>query len=261
MLLRASATRLVQLATPPPACVVPASVFDSFGWCPSDELEWRRPEGRWDDATPIDGGDPARMVFVMRAPWEPLPRELARLHATGMGLGDEEALAPWAIDDATDALYARRVRPKDVFWLAADNLNALFWGLHDWVHFHNHGSFEQRAWTELQCDATALSWLWANRERVPLAVERWESVRKEAEALSRARFVSEGQPFDARLFEADRLRDLLQRGPLTAPQQSLCSKDLEQRGRSASTETTDSLLRTVARRPTTKTRAQHDCER
>ena len=117
------------------------------------------------DATTLDGSDPRRMVFVLhgrpaiscRASWRACTRSAS-------ACDDEEALAPWAIDDATDELYAHRVRPRDALWLAADNLNALFWGLHDWAHFHNHGPFEQRAWTELQCDATALAWLWMNRE-------------------------------------------------------------------------------------------------
>ncbi|MGD0529037.1 MAG: hypothetical protein ABSE49_28120, partial [Polyangiaceae bacterium] len=129
---------VVHLATPPAPRLVPDGVFDAFGWCASDVLEWRAPAGVWDDATPIDGADPARMVFVTRrGVAEFLPRELACLHAFGLGLTDEEALAPWAIDDATDRLHARRVRPHDALWLAADNLNALFWGLHDWAHFHS----------------------------------------------------------------------------------------------------------------------------
>ncbi|HEY8039448.1 MAG TPA: hypothetical protein VIF15_06625 [Polyangiaceae bacterium] len=210
----APTVRVVQLVTPPAARLVPEGVFDAFGWCASDTLEWRAPQGRcgrWDEATPIDGSDPARMVFVTRPGVAAfLPRELACVHALGFGLTDEEALAPWAIDDATDELYARRVRPRDALWLAADNLNALFWGLHDWAHFHSHGAFEpqQRAWTELQCDATALAWLWQNRARVPLAEATWERVRGEAVALSRARFEANGQDFDAGWLAAARLRTM-----------------------------------------------------
>jgi hypothetical protein len=149
------------------------------------------------------------MVFVMRGLCTFLPGEPARLHAFGLGLTDEVALAPWAIDDATDELYTRGVRPRDVLWLAADNLNALFWGLHDWAHFHSHGPFEQRAWTELQCDATALAWLWTNRDRVPLDKSEWERIRLEAKALSKARFAAEGRDFDARALDADRVRALV----------------------------------------------------
>ena len=200
---------VVRLCTPAPPCIVPDGVFDDFSWCDSDELEWRRPAFRWDDATVLDGSDPARMVFVVRTRCDFLPRELARLHAPGLGLTDEEALAPWAIDDATDGLHARRVRPRDALWLAADNLNALFWGLHDWAHFHNHGPFEQRAWTELQCDASALAWLWANRDAIPLAPGTWGRVRAEAHALSRARFAAEGLAFDDRALAAERLQMLI----------------------------------------------------
>jgi hypothetical protein len=199
-----------------------AEVFDAFSWCTSRDLEWRRGEGRWEDATPIDGSNPARMVFVLRhgaverASF--LPREPAYLHAPGLGLTDrtgEEALAPWAIDDATDELFARRVEPRDVLWLAADNLNALFWGLHDWAHFHNHGPFEpgQRAWTELQCDAAALVWLLIARERgdVELAEPVWERVLREVMALSRGRFAAEGNAFDETVLDAQRLQTIAAR--------------------------------------------------
>jgi hypothetical protein len=130
------------------------------------------------------------------------------LHAFGLGLTDEDALAPWAIDDATDELYAHRVRPGDALWLAADNLNALFWGLHDWAHFHSHGPFEQRAWTELQCDATALAWLWENRTLVPLAEAAWDRARRDVAVLGRARFAGERLALDEALLEAPRLQAL-----------------------------------------------------
>jgi hypothetical protein len=207
-----ASVRVVRLATPPLARLVPDGVFDAFGWCPSDELEWRVPDGparRWDGGTPIDGSDPARMVFVTRpGVADFLPRELARLHAFGLGLVDEEALAPWAIDDATDGLYEHRVRPRDALWLAADNLNALFWGLHDWAHFHNHGAFEprQRPWTELQCDASALAWLWGNRARVPLDERAWERARLQVSILGRRRFEADGLAFDGDLLSPEALQ-------------------------------------------------------
>src|SRR5262249_23865205 len=149
--------------------------------------------------TPIDGSDPARMAFVTR-PGQGgfLRRELASLHAFGLGLTDEEALAPWAIDDATDLLFEHRTRPADALWVAADNLNALFWALHDWTHSHTHGPFEQPAWTELQCDATALAWLWHNRAALPIEAAAWESVRAAVVDLSRRRFDSEGVALDPR---------------------------------------------------------------
>ena len=204
--------RTVCLDTRPIPCLAPPGVLDPKRWWDSDTLEWRRPTARWDDATPLDGSDPSRMVFVMHpGAGAFLPRELARLHAFGLELGDDEALAPWGIDAATDGLYAERARPRDVFWLAADNLNALFWGLHDWAHFHNHGPFEQRAWTELQCDVASLVWLWENRARVPIAGQVWERARREVEALSRERFVSEGLTFDARVLSAECVQALAAR--------------------------------------------------
>jgi hypothetical protein len=197
------------LRTPPVPRIVPADVFDAFGWCASHRLEWGRPDDDvrpWDESTPVDGADPARMVFVMRAECTYLPRELARLHAFGLGLVDEWALAPYAIDDATDELYARRVPPGDVLWLAADNVNALFWGLHDWAHFHNHGSFEphQRALNEVQCDAAALSWTSQNRDAIALTPARWARLKDEVIALSASRLESDGMRFDL-----DKVRALL----------------------------------------------------
>ena len=76
---------------------------------------------------------------------------------SGYGLDDELRARAVGIDDATDLLYEHRVRPRDVFWLAATSLDALVWGLHDWAHFHNHGPFDQPAMTELQCDLVALA--------------------------------------------------------------------------------------------------------
>jgi hypothetical protein len=184
------------LETPALPCVVPTGVFDAFGWCPSDALEWRRPSARFDSSTPLDGSNPARMVFVFHADCAFLPRELARLHAFGLGLSEEQALAPYGIDDATDGLFERGVRPRDLLWLAADNLNALMWGLHDWVHFHNHGPLEQRAWTELQCDGTALAWIWLNRGAIGLDDATFARWRGEVEALVASRFADEGLAFD-----------------------------------------------------------------
>ncbi|CAN5444979.1 hypothetical protein BH09MYX1_BH09MYX1_04380 [soil metagenome] len=189
---------LVRLATPPIPCVVPAAVFDEFSWIASTTLDWRRPRTRpFDVSTPLDGSDPTRMVFVFHAACDFLPRELAGLHATGLGLESEWALAPYAIDDATDQLHARRIEPRSLLWLAADNLNALYWGLHDWSHFHNHGPFTERAWTELQCDAAALSWLRCNRDAIALDDATDARLTREVKALSAKRFADEGKPCPA----------------------------------------------------------------
>jgi hypothetical protein len=201
-----------RLPTPPARRIVPDGVFDAFGWCASDTLEWRRPSVDFDLESAVDGSDPARMVFVFhRDEGDLLPREVARLHAPGLDLHDEWALAPYAIDDATDVLFEKRRRPRDVLWLAADNLNALFWGLHDWAHFHNHGPFDtelQRAWTEVQCDATALSWLWLARAVVGLDAPRWQTLRGQVVRLCAGRFGDDRGAFDPHLLDAATLRAL-----------------------------------------------------
>jgi hypothetical protein len=172
--------------------VVPARVFDAWSWCTSDVLEWRRPARELPDGRPIAGVNPPGLVFVTRDDAGAfLPRELARLHAFGYGLDGELALAPWAIDDATDLLFEHRTRPGDVFWLAAATLDALVWGLHDWVHFHNHGPFEEPAMTELQCDLVALAWLRRNAERIGLATATIERIAVELASLAEHRFADE----------------------------------------------------------------------
>lgn len=180
--------------------VVRDGVFDAWSWCASDVLDWRTPlaRGSFDLARRIDATNPAGLAFVMHAECTFLPRELARLHVPGYGLGDELALAPYAIDDATDLLYERRVRPRDVFWLAASSLDALVWGLHDWAHFHNHGPFDDPPTTELQCDLVALAWIRLNAERIGLDDAAVDRVRAELVALSRSRFTEANRepPFE-----------------------------------------------------------------
>lgn len=184
--------------------VVAEGVFDAWSWCESDVVEWRRPadETTFDTAVNVDGSNPSGLVFVMHAECTFLPRELAKLHATGYGLSDEWALAPYGIDDATDLFFEHRTRPRDVLWLAASNLNALVWGLHDWVHFHNHGPFDDPPATELQCDLIALAWLRQNRRSIGgehgLSDETLERVARGLARLSRRRFTDEGRepPFE-----------------------------------------------------------------
>lgn len=187
-----SPPRVTLLETPPLPLLVDPRVFDAFNWQRSTTLEWRAPSDRPFELNALDPDLPLRMAFVLRAPWDALPMELARLH-TGRGyeLADEWALAPYGIDDATDQLFAHRREAREVFWLAADNLNALHWGLHDWAHFHSHGAFEERTATELQCDASALAWLWRNRARVPLSDDAWEAHRAAVDAVHRARLARE----------------------------------------------------------------------
>jgi hypothetical protein len=140
-----------------------------------------------------------------------LPRELANLHLGAMGLPDEWALAPWAIDDATDLLYEHRAPPGELLWLGAGSLAGLFWGLHDWAHFHNHGPFEQRAWTELQCDAAGLAWVWVNRDAIGIDDAAWEGARREVATVARARFEGEGGELREEWLEAEGLKELLRR--------------------------------------------------
>ncbi len=176
---------------------IDARVFDAWGWCSSDTLEWRTPllaNDAIEKSVVIDSQNPADLVFVFKdgADSSFLPRELARLHARGYGLEEEWALAPYAIDDATDVLYERRVRPGDMFWLAAPSLRALVWGLHDWAHFHNHGPFDEPAATELACDLVALEWLRINARLVGVDDADIDRVALELAALSRVRFEAEG---------------------------------------------------------------------
>ncbi|HEY2510570.1 MAG TPA: hypothetical protein VGI39_06930 [Polyangiaceae bacterium] len=196
--------------TPPVPLLVPGAVFDAFGWSPSARLDWGRPAGRpLERSTKVTSANPPGMVFVMRGECTFLPRELAALHVAEMGFTQEWALAPWGIDDATDLLFEHRTAPEQLLWLATGSIAGLFWGLHDWAHFHNHGPFEERALTELQCDAAALAWMWTNRPAIDLTEEEWERVRGEVVGVGRARFAEEGKPFEEESMGAERLRALL----------------------------------------------------
>jgi hypothetical protein len=172
-------------------------VFDAWAWCASDVLEWRIPATarQLEKAMAVESDNPPELAFVFHkdADCTFLPRELARFHARGYGLEEEWALAPYAIDDATDLLYERRVRPRDVLWLAASSLRALVWGLHDWAHFHNHGPFDEPALTELECDLVALEWLRLNREVAGVDDADVARVAADLAALSRSRFAAEGK--------------------------------------------------------------------
>ncbi len=181
------------LATPEVPELVPAGVFDDFAWSPPTTLRWRT--GRpLDRDEPLTRTNPGGMVFLFLDKCSFLPAELAWLHVPGLLRADEAErlmLAPYAIDDATDLLHEHRVPARDVLGLATGSLAGLFWGLHDWAHFHHHGPFEERAWTELQCDAAALSWLRANREILELDDAALATLLDQAGSLTRARFADE----------------------------------------------------------------------
>ena len=178
------------------ARVVDAHAFDAWSWCESDVIEWKCAGDLALGRSAITGANPPDLAFVMYEECTFLPRELARLHVRGYHLHDELALAPYAIDDATDLLYEHRKRPRDVFWLAASTLEALVWGLHDWVHFHNHGPFDDPATTELQCDLVALAWLRLNRERIGLTRAIVDRVARDLATLSEKRFDGREPPCD-----------------------------------------------------------------
>jgi hypothetical protein len=200
------------LETPPVPRIVPDHVFDGFGWAESHSLEWRRSD-HFVVRTPesveeITAQNPPGMIFVLRELCEFLPRELARLHVSGLGLTSEWALAPYGIDDATDELFHRDVAPERLLWLAAEDLAGLVWGLHDWSHFHNHGPFEARALTELQCDAAALVWLRLNRAAIGIDDATWDAARIALETVARSRFVEEGEPYSPHWLSATHLLEL-----------------------------------------------------
>lgn len=196
--------RTLTLRTPPLPLLVPPMVFDGFAWTASDELEVRL-DDRFDLERPTLGNNPEGMAFVFVRECQFLPRELARLHVGDLASDSEWALAPYAIDDATDGLFERRVSPRGLFTLATRSLDALVWGLHDWCHFHNHGPFDEPAWTEVQCDASALVWLWQNREALALDEARWEERREQLIELAARRFADEGLLFDRALYAPERL--------------------------------------------------------
>jgi hypothetical protein len=202
----------LRLATPAIALLVPESTFDAFGWCESDWLDCQLVSAGSQNGPQqrVTSENPPGLLFLsLGAHTSFLPQELAALHAPGLGLGEQLALAPYAIDDATDGLYARRLRPRDAFRMLAQDRASLFWGLHDWAHFHNHGPFEARAHTELQCDLTALAWLAHNQATLALSDQDLEVFAQEATRLSEERFASEGLAFDKGALSLGRVRALV----------------------------------------------------
>jgi hypothetical protein len=146
-------------------CVVSAETFDfdGFGWCSSTTLTVRLPK-ELSHTEPVTGENPGEMLFLLRGEALFLPKERAYLHLADLSpeaLG-EWSLAPYAIDDATDELFARRLMPAPWMTLVTRSVRGLFWGLHDWSHFHNHGPFTNIPETELQCDVAALHWMRLN---------------------------------------------------------------------------------------------------
>lgn len=184
------------LHVPALACLVPDGVFDAFAWAASDVLELWTPDTGLVCEGRIAAENPPGFAFVFRGAFHELPAEPGEWHLPGLLAPGQQVLAPYAIDDATDGLYAQHLLPKELFFLAATRLDALYWGLHDWCHFHNHGPFEQRAWTELQCDHAAMAWLALNAEQLRLRDEQLDELRRDVRALQQQRFEEEGVPGD-----------------------------------------------------------------
>ena len=58
-------------------------------------------------------------------------------------------------------------------------------------------------------NAAALAWLWLNRGVVRIDDARWDAVRRDVCAISRARFAGEGKAFDDAWLDAERVRGLV----------------------------------------------------
>lgn len=185
------------LRVPAMPCVIEGGVFDAWSWCASDTLAWwRLGDEPLEADVSLDTTNPSDLVFLMHDPSQApmLPREQAKLHARGFGLDDDAwALAPYAIDDATDLLHEHRVRPRDALTLLAPSLPALVWGLHDWAHFHNHGPFDDPPLTELGCDLLALHWLRVNQSELALPDAVLVRIALELAAVTRRRFADAGR--------------------------------------------------------------------
>jgi hypothetical protein len=175
------------LDVPATPCWVPLDVFDAYGWCASDTLTLTAPAPVLRHL-PVSAENPGEMLFVIETP-PPfvLPREAAAGHAPRWFDAATHILAPYAIDDATDGFFEHRVAPRAHLSLWTDSVRGVFWGLHDWCHFHNHGPFEQRALTELQCDATALYWLARNADHLGLDATAWRTLCNQVIDLTLAR--------------------------------------------------------------------------
>lgn len=201
--------QVTKIATPPLRRLVEAAVFDDFRWCSPTTLTLRLPEGRLPAGPDPTSRNPPGLAFVFSdsSAISSLPRELAHLHVGRLSTEEEWCLAPWGIDAATDGLWEERAEPSANFSLAVTTLEALFWGLHDWVHFHHHGPFERVAETELQCDFGALAWIAWNRAILPIDEPAFAPLAKAVAKLAAARLVGEGlavPPFVEPLLEEEK---------------------------------------------------------
>ncbi len=186
-----------RLSTAPIQRLVDSAVLPDFEWAEPRWLDVLLPVAGLATQDPITADNPPRMLFLVAADAAvALPTEPAALHFQGLP-SEANVLAPWAIDAATDALFAARAPAKDVLVLATDSLRGVFWGLHDWAHFHSHGPFERVAETELQCDVAALVWLWDNRDALGVTRAHHARIVGDVTGLWRARFTAEARQFSA----------------------------------------------------------------
>lgn len=178
--------RTTLLLTPPIARVVPDGVFDAYAWAEPQWLFWHH-DGEFDRELPTSDNPPGA-VFLLDTRVIELPSEPAELHVPAIVRTGTRCLAPWGIDAATDGLFAQRIPPSSCLALATSSLAGLFWGLHDWFHFHHHGSLFDAAWTELQCDRAAFAWTALNASAIGLDARQLEMLARRVRALGEARF-------------------------------------------------------------------------
>jgi hypothetical protein len=188
----------------PVRCVTPGDVWDDYGWCPPTFVTVRTLDSLGNAFAPPSMKNPEDLWFVVKnrrllqtSTLAPLPIELGEVHTRTLTQRDEWVLAPYGIDDATDFLWEARIAADDVFELATKSVAGLFWGLHDWCHFHNHGPFIERAWTELQCDLSALAWIL--HQSIGLTKTQKDSLIEGTRERCQTRFHEEGKPWPTEL--------------------------------------------------------------
>jgi hypothetical protein len=188
----------------PVRCITPRDVWDDYGWCPPTFVTVRTLDSLGGAFAPPSMKNPEDLWFVVKnrpllqaSALAPLPLEVGEVHTRMLTQRDEWVLAPYGIDDATDFLWEARVAADDVFELATKSMAGLFWGLHDWCHFHNHGPFIERAWTELQCDLSALAWIL--HQSLGLTDAQKDSLALGARERCQTRFHEEGKRWPTEL--------------------------------------------------------------
>ena len=176
--------------------LVDSAVLPAYEWTAPRWLDLHVPRGGMDLESRITADNPPRMLFVLASHCTlALPAESGPLHL-GTLPADSRVLAPWAIDAATDLLFETQTPPEELLSLATDSLRGVFWGLHDWAHFHSHGPFERIAETELQCDVSALVWLWEARAELAIDLARYAAVVTDVVGIWEERFRAEGLAHD-----------------------------------------------------------------